>query len=124
MFKYAYVPSPGYDSTNNYNGNKDCWGPCTMFSATATSSPNNNPAADGMASVLAHEIVEAGTDPQGNAWYDRSGYENGDKCAWTFGAQQYTSTGAPYNVKIGSLNYLIQQNWLATASRNGCALHA
>lgn len=34
--------------------------------------------------VTAHELSEAITDPRGNAWFDRNGAENGDKCAWTF----------------------------------------
>ena len=47
-------------------------------------SPNSNPPADAMASVFAHELVEMITDPLLNAWYDRLGEENADKCAWTF----------------------------------------
>lgn len=38
-----------------------------------------------LANVTAHEISEARSDPASpGAWYDRSGQENGDKCAWTF----------------------------------------
>jgi hypothetical protein len=38
-----------------------------------------------LANVSAHELSEARTDPTSPAaWYDRSGQENGDKCAWTF----------------------------------------
>lgn len=37
-----------------------------------------------LANVSAHELSEARTDPQGNGWFDKSGAENGDKCAWTF----------------------------------------
>jgi hypothetical protein len=40
-----------------------------------------------LANVTAHELAEARTDPASpGAWYDNSGAENGDKCAWTFGA--------------------------------------
>lgn len=40
-----------------------------------------------LANVSAHELSEARTDPASpGAWYDGSGQENGDKCAWTFGA--------------------------------------
>jgi hypothetical protein len=39
-----------------------------------------------MASIIAHELEEAATDPDLNAWYDRRGMENADKCAWTFGS--------------------------------------
>ena len=38
-----------------------------------------------LANVSGHEISEARTDPRLNAWYDRSGNENADKCAWSFG---------------------------------------
>lgn len=37
-----------------------------------------------LANVSAHELSEARTDPRNGGWYDRSGAENGDKCAWTF----------------------------------------
>ena len=40
-----------------------------------------------LANVSGHELSEARSDPsQPGAWYDSSGEENGDKCAWTFGA--------------------------------------
>ena len=38
-----------------------------------------------IANVSGHELSEARTDPASpGAWYDSSGQENGDKCAWTF----------------------------------------
>jgi len=44
-----------------------------------------------LANVTAHELAEARTDPASpGAWYDGSGAENGDKCAWTFGAPLVT----------------------------------
>ena len=40
-----------------------------------------------IANVSGHELSEARTDPASpGAWYDSQGAENGDKCAWTFGA--------------------------------------
>ena len=46
-----------------------------------------------IANVSGHELSEARTDPASpGAWYDRSGNENGDKCAWTFGAPLVTFT--------------------------------
>ena len=38
--------------------------------------------ADMITIVASHEIREAVTDPQLNAWYDDQGYEADDKCAW------------------------------------------
>jgi len=61
---------------------------------------------------MAHELEEAVTDPDLNAWYDRRGAENADKCAWTFGTTSTLSTGAKYNVTLGGLRYLIQRNWV------------
>lgn len=46
-----------------------------------------------LANVSGHELAEAMTDPASpGAWYDSSGYENGDKCAWTWGAPLVTFT--------------------------------
>jgi len=81
--------------------------------------PNRDPA-DPEVNTLAHEIEEAATDPQLNAWFDRRGYENADKCAWTFGTT-YTVNGAKANMTIGGKNFLIQRNWLNRGS-GGCAL--
>ena len=74
-----------------------------------------------MASIIAHELEEAVTDPDLNAWYDTRGYENADKCAWTFGATQTAANGAKYNMTLGGTNYLIQRNWV-NASGGYCAL--
>jgi len=79
--------------------------------AQTGSSPNGDPAADGMASVIVHELEESVTDPLLNAWYDSNGEEDADKCAWTFGSL-YSANGAYANVLLGSRNYLIQQEWL------------
>jgi hypothetical protein len=38
-----------------------------------------------LANVSGHELSEALTDPHLDAWYDASGAENSDKCAWAFG---------------------------------------
>jgi hypothetical protein len=82
-------------------------------------SPNGNAGVDGMTSVIAHELEEANTDPDLNAWYDGSGAENADKCAWTFGsAQTLLPSGAYYNQTLGLHNYLIQRN--LDASDNKC----
>jgi hypothetical protein len=85
-----------------------------------TAAPNADPGADSEVNTLAHEIEESTTDPLLNAWYDRRGYENADKCAWTWGATYHTSSGGVANIKIGSLDFLVQQNWLNVGS-GGCA---
>jgi hypothetical protein len=65
-----------------------------------------------MASIIAHELEESVTDPNLNAWYDRRGEENADKCAWTFGQTSTASNGSRYNVILGGSEFLIQQNWV------------
>jgi hypothetical protein len=104
--KYSFVGDPG---TN---------GACSM---QTTTSPNGNVGADAMASVIAHELEEAATDPALNAWYDTRGYENADKCAWTFGTTYTVSNGSKANMKLGGLDFLIQRNWV-NASGGYCSL--
>lgn len=106
--KYAFVGDP---STQGL----------TACTPQATLSPNANPGADAMVGVLAHEIEEAVTDPNLNAWYDSTGYENADKCAWTYGSTYKTTNGATANMKLGTRDYLVQQNWKAGTTQ-GCAL--
>ncbi len=72
--------------------------------------PNNNDA-DATINVTSHEHNETITDELGNAWYDRRGYENGDKCAWKFGTQLGGGSGAQYNQVINTHHYELQQAW-------------
>ena len=59
-----------------------------------------------IANVSGHELAEARTDPSTTTatgspgWYDGSGAENGDKCAWTFGAPLVTfSNGTQWKIQ-------------------------
>ncbi|KAK9835007.1 hypothetical protein WJX81_003699 [Elliptochloris bilobata] len=118
--RFAFIGSPAI-----------CYDKCTAQSgAQGVSSPNNNAEADGMASIIAHELAESVTDPLINAWYNKDGYENADICAWTFGSALYPAGNykGMANLKwtckspCVSRNYLIQQNFVN--SGNGfCALH-
>jgi hypothetical protein len=65
-----------------------------------------------MASVIAHELEETVTDPQLNAWYDAVGKEDADKCAWMFGDTYPVPNGSSANMRLGSRDFLIQQNWV------------
>lgn len=87
-----------------------------------TASPNSDPGADAEVNTLVHEIEETTTDMLGTAWWDRRGYENADKCAWTWGTTQTASNGGVYNVTLNGTNFLIQQNWKNSGS-GGCAMH-
>jgi phosphate-induced protein 1 len=108
----------GTDIKYAFIGNPDR---CPSACSAQTTSPNGNLGADAMASIIAHELEEATTDPDLNAWYDKRGYENADKCAWTFGTTYITANGAHANMNLGGLNYLIQQNWV-NAGGGYCAL--
>jgi hypothetical protein len=94
-----------------------CPGACEWQSV----GPNGSGGADGMASIISHELEESATDPLLNAWYFNSGNENADQCAWTFGTTSKASNGALYNMTLGGMQFLIQQNWLNTGTGN-CAL--
>jgi hypothetical protein len=95
---------------------------CPSACSAQTTSPNGNVGADGMANMLAHELAESVTDPDINAWFDRQGNENGDKCVWKFGTTKRLTSGAKYNVTFGARNWLLQQNWV-NSGRGSCVLH-
>jgi hypothetical protein len=104
--KYAFVGNP-----------ERCINSCAAQSV----GPNGNAGADAMVSIIAHELEEAATDPDLDAWFDERGSENADKCAWTFGSTYTTPNGARANMHLGSRDYLIQQNWSAGKDQH-CAL--
>ncbi len=81
--------------------------------------------ADSTLNVTSHEHNEAITDPLGTAWFDRSGNENGDKCAWNFGTalgstSTTSSSTTKYNQLINGHPYYLQQEW--SNARSGCVL--
>jgi len=88
--------------------------------AALNGSPNNDFAADAEVNTLAHETEETTTDEDLNAWFDRRGQENADKCAWTFGATYTTGNGSVANMNLGGKDFLVQRNWV-NAGSGGCA---
>jgi hypothetical protein len=76
-----------------------------------------------LSNVSGHELSEARTDPIGTGWFDSSGAENGDKCAWTFNVPMVTFSNrtqwkiqgewsnAAYNAGTGYPN---------SSNQNGC----
>ncbi len=80
----------------------------------------NGDDADATINVASHEHNEAITDEQGSAWYDRRGYENGDKCAWNFGTSLGSTSFGQYNQAIGTGKYYLQQEW--SNFKSGCVL--
>jgi len=87
--------------------------------AQTAHSPNGNTGADAMASTLVHETAEAIADPDLTGWYDATGSEVGDKCAWKWGTVHGTMGWAAYNQTFGHRNWLIQTLWENTRG-GGC----
>ena len=82
-----------------------------IYTCDSGQHPNGN-SADATLNVTSHEHNEAITDPSGQGWYDSSGAENGDKCAWNFGTALGTApNGAKYNQLINGNRYYLQQEW-------------
>ncbi|MDB6057976.1 MAG: hypothetical protein JWO95_1820 [Verrucomicrobiales bacterium] len=114
--KYAFVGNPGR---------------CLRGCAPQVLSPNGNAAVDGMVSIIAHELSEATTDPDGRTgWYDLRHSENADKCAWTYGRHQYrAANGAWANMGWDYLDgngaflyhrdFLIQRNTVRVITKTG-----
>ncbi len=112
----AATPSVGHIRYSFVGNANRCLNAC----AAQTTSPNSNAGVDGMISVVAHELEEAASDPDLNAWYDSAGAENADKCAWTFGHFQFqVSNGSWANVTLGGTNFLIQRNLFHNLNNSG-----
>jgi hypothetical protein len=108
-YHYAFVGDPS-----------DCLYGCTAQSNIQAcgynSPPNGDWGADGMVSVIAHEISESVTDPSyPTGWTDLFGFEMADKCAWMFDPVYAVDVGpdasAAANMTLGGRNWLIQENW-------------
>jgi len=83
---------------------------------SAGQSPNSDEA-DATINVTSHEHAETITDPQGSAWYDSTGAENGDKCAWNFGTATGSTAFGSYNQTINGHRYYLQQEWSNATSK-------
>jgi hypothetical protein len=92
----------------------------TVPSACDAAPHPNGSEADPTINVVSHEHNEAVTDPNGNAWYDLLGYENGDKCAWNFGTSIGSTSSGAYNQLINGHPYMLQQEY--SNARSGCVL--
>jgi hypothetical protein len=101
---YANMPYPVYSSKTGFTcGSEQNFG--------VLESPNGNPDADVEISPSSHEISESITDPDTETgWYDSSGFENGDECAYVYGQTQ-GSAGHLYNQNINGLHFLTQEEF-------------
>lgn len=98
-------------------------GPQFYSNGVQLPTPNDNFAADAMASTLAQVLSRVVTNPLGGAWFDRYGLENASKCVGQFGPTYSTANGARANMRLGSRHYLIQQNWVL-GRREHCAMNS
>ncbi len=79
-----------------------------------------------LANVTSHELSETMTDPRGNTWYDSSGNENGDKCAWAFdpatGGIVTLTNGTSWKLQGEWSNnaYTNNTGWPNRSGQNGC----
>jgi IPT/TIG domain-containing protein/List-Bact-rpt repeat protein len=78
--------------------------PAAPTSCDTGARPNGDDA-DPEVNLVSHEQIESITDPLLDAWYDGSGSEIADKCAWNFGPN------AGDNEQIGTGHYSLQQEW-------------
>ena len=101
---YANLPYAIYASPVGFTCGSDARFPVVQ-------TPNGNADADTEVSPTSHELMEAITDPDtATGWFDSSGFENGDECAYVFGVTQGTK-GALYNQVINGHHYLTQEEF-------------
>jgi hypothetical protein len=65
--------------------------------------------ADAVASTTTHELTEAITDPELDAWFTSGGSEIGDLCAYNYGSP--TWDGGLANESWNANFYLLQQEF-------------
>jgi Phosphate-induced protein 1 conserved region len=112
----------GSDIKYAFVGNADRCPASCISGLNQTNGPNDNRGADGMANVMAHELSEASTDPDLNAWFHiNTEGENSDLCNFNMGATFTAPNGTQANVSLGGRNFLIQQNWLNDGG-GGCTI--
>ncbi len=99
QIKYAVFPYP------------NCSG-CSLSGKTV---------ADMLTIVTSHEIREAVTDSLSTAWYDQSGYEADDKCAW-HNLYQMTSGGFWVQPEYSNGGTVTASGFTATYPLAGCVV--
>jgi hypothetical protein len=73
-----------------------------------------------LANVTSHELAEAITDPRGSGWFDSSGQENGDKCAWSFVAPVTLSNGSAWKLQMEWSNAIYPNGFPNRSGQLGC----
>ena len=106
--KYSFVGNAATQCPSGCIGNVAVYGD--------TTSPNGDLGADGLVSVVFHELSESVTDPEVNlqtAWAGSCG-ENGDCCNFVYGSTRIAPNGSHANVKIGAHPFLLQEMFKLT----------
>lgn len=87
----AYHGSFGSSTTPTIYANQPYADPNYCYSpGSGQKDPSGDIASDANVNVTSHEITEATTDPELDAWWDNgNGEEIGDLCAWTFGTNSW-----------------------------------
>jgi hypothetical protein len=111
--KYAVAPDLPPSMFTSCSGNV-----ATFHNHT---SPNGDIGMDAVCDSLIHEISEVATDPDLDAWFTRTGAENGDICNFVYGPAFVAANGSHANATLGGRDYLVQQIWdrEALACSNG-----
>jgi hypothetical protein len=119
---YANMPFPAYKSGTGFS----CTAEGLDGGAATIQSPNGDPDADVEISPLSHEMAEAITDPDvQTGWYDQptatdGGNENGDNCAYIYGALSGTA-GLHFNQTVNGHHYLTQEEFSNQGFNSGGA---
>jgi hypothetical protein len=115
QFRYAFLGNP--------NRCPAVAAPQFFSGGVQLPTPNENLPADAMASMMAQLLSRVITNPTGGAWFDRYGLENAAKSDGQFGPTYSTANGARANLRLGSRDYLIQQNWVM-GRKEHCAMNS
>lgn len=110
----------GYHSHFTYNGLQIKYAAFPYLDCSACKL-NSLTVADMLTIVTSHEIREAVTDPGLDAWYDRSGYEADDKCAW-HNLYQMTSGGFFVQPEYSNGGTVTASGFTATYPDHGCVV--
>jgi hypothetical protein len=86
----------------------DLSGGC-IYAVPHSAAPNDD-GADVAINLASHENIETMTDPLGSAWFDKTGAEIADECAWLPLPTHYNGIG-DYSQKISGDEYLMQFEW-------------
>ena len=134
----SFVSPPQYSNANfcGYHGSYTAGGKTVVYAnepfpvyCDTGGYPDGDVYGDMEISTLSHELSEAFTDPAPGGWYDSSGNEIGDECAYNYGPQLGTVSTIygpqPYNQVINGHDYYTQTEfsnaaYAATGVGTGC----